>query len=313
MELTPILKIDIGCGRNKKEGFLGIDIVNLPGVDFVLNMEKDPIPLPNQSVGTIFSSHFLEHILSVRNFFAEIGRVCVDGAEVEIWTPWGFHNTAFFFAHKSYLTEEIWKNFCITSGDSHLTLLGNVRWQLHHINYVIPRMVHDEISQQGFSMDFALRYFRNISSEFGVFITICRDKDAPPVIPDFTYSFTRPGERYPLRDFACSFKAGIPYPLLVQVSLQKIYQSYPPFRAILFGTGELSDHFYRVFSRERIFLDGYFDNDHSRWGKWKNGLRIMPPSLVPQIKVIIASSFDKEISKQLTELGYEEENIVHLR
>ncbi len=305
-------KLDIGCGRYKKAGLLGIDIANIPGVDFILDMEKESIPLPNQSVDYVFSSHFLEHIPAIQNFFTEIGRLCVDGAQVEIWTPWGFHNTAFFFSHKNYMTEEVWKNFCIISRDNHLEFLGRVRWQLEHINYVIPRFVIEEITAQGFSLDFALRYFKNIATEFGVFIKICRNIDTLPVIPLITYSCTRNGERYPLKDFTRNFKQGIPYPILVQFSLEKVYQSFSPFPAILFGTGELSDYFYRVFDREKIVPQGYFDNDGSRWGKEKNGLKIMKPSLIKNTKIIVASSFDKEISTQLLALGYAEKDILNL-
>jgi len=36
------LKIDIGCGSSRREGFLGLDILKLPGVDVVHNLNELP-------------------------------------------------------------------------------------------------------------------------------------------------------------------------------------------------------------------------------------------------------------------------------
>ena len=32
------MKIDLGCGKNKKEGFIGVDQYAMEGVDVVLNI-----------------------------------------------------------------------------------------------------------------------------------------------------------------------------------------------------------------------------------------------------------------------------------
>ena len=56
------IKLDIGCGPNKEEGFIGIDVRDFPTVDIVHNIEKFPWPLPDNSVSLAISSHVLEHI-----------------------------------------------------------------------------------------------------------------------------------------------------------------------------------------------------------------------------------------------------------
>ena len=38
------LKIDLGCGSNKKEGYIGVDILDVPGVDYVTDLSKNPLP-----------------------------------------------------------------------------------------------------------------------------------------------------------------------------------------------------------------------------------------------------------------------------
>jgi hypothetical protein len=38
------LRLDLGCGSRKKEGTIGIDIQAQPSVDYVLNIQTEPLP-----------------------------------------------------------------------------------------------------------------------------------------------------------------------------------------------------------------------------------------------------------------------------
>lgn len=55
-------KIDLACGDNKKDGFFGIDKVEIPGVDLVHDLNVYPWPIEDESVDEINCSHFVEHI-----------------------------------------------------------------------------------------------------------------------------------------------------------------------------------------------------------------------------------------------------------
>lgn len=56
------IMLDIGCGGNKQDGFVGMDVRNLPGVDIVHNVLKFPWPLEDESVLQAMASHLIEHI-----------------------------------------------------------------------------------------------------------------------------------------------------------------------------------------------------------------------------------------------------------
>jgi len=56
------IKLDIGCGSRKQDGFVGMDIREAPGVDIVQNLEKFPWSLPDESISLATASHVLEHI-----------------------------------------------------------------------------------------------------------------------------------------------------------------------------------------------------------------------------------------------------------
>ena len=55
-------RIDLACGQNKREGFIGVDIVSAPGVDIVHDLNVYPWPFEDNSVDEINCSHYIEHI-----------------------------------------------------------------------------------------------------------------------------------------------------------------------------------------------------------------------------------------------------------
>lgn len=56
------IRLDIGCGESKQQGFVGIDYHQYGDVDIVWDIERTPWPLPDECVLTAIASHVLEHI-----------------------------------------------------------------------------------------------------------------------------------------------------------------------------------------------------------------------------------------------------------
>lgn len=89
---APLIKLDLGCGGKKREGYIGLDAIKFDGVDHILNLGKDPWPFINDSVDEASSSHFLEHLTAVEriHFVNELYRVLKVGAKFELIVPhWG--------------------------------------------------------------------------------------------------------------------------------------------------------------------------------------------------------------------------------
>lgn len=85
-----LLKLDLGCGQNKREGFQGVDKFACTGVDVVHDLMTFPWPFEDNSVGEVHSSHFFEHVPQYQRypFMDELWRVMAPKAKALIITPW---------------------------------------------------------------------------------------------------------------------------------------------------------------------------------------------------------------------------------
>ena len=193
----PGIHVDLGCGAAKKEGFIGLDYVDGPQVDHVIDLTKDRYPFEDHSVDSVFSSHFLEHIEEPHHVFSEIGRICKDGAHIEFWTPYAFTGEAFLYGHLRFMTEQQWMHFCVWHRDAFLDMLGG-RWQLKRIVYVIQPARVREIRSAGLRLDFAVRHLKDVVSELGVEIEFREDPEVPAVRPELMHATSRSNARRPL-------------------------------------------------------------------------------------------------------------------
>jgi predicted SAM-dependent methyltransferase len=83
-----MMKLDIGCGSSKKEGYLGVDIINLDGVDIVHDLNKFPYPWEANSVSEIWMDNVLEHLQKPNDVMNEIYRICVHQAKIIVSVPY---------------------------------------------------------------------------------------------------------------------------------------------------------------------------------------------------------------------------------
>lgn len=82
------MRLDIGCGAAKKQGFHGVDLAPFPCVDTVCDVTKG-LPFASGTVDEIYASHFMEHLgdQEVLPFLRECHRVLKPGGAMEILVP----------------------------------------------------------------------------------------------------------------------------------------------------------------------------------------------------------------------------------
>jgi len=79
--------IELGCGKKKKPGRIGVDKVDLSEVDIVADIEDGLSFLPDDSVDEIHCRSVLEHIENFENMIKEIVRVLKSDGRAHIFVP----------------------------------------------------------------------------------------------------------------------------------------------------------------------------------------------------------------------------------
>jgi hypothetical protein len=87
IEETKPLKLDLGCGKNPRAGFIGVDCRDF-GQEITTDL-RQKWPWKNGSVEEVHASHFLEHLTGHErvHFFNELYRVLIDGGKATIVVP----------------------------------------------------------------------------------------------------------------------------------------------------------------------------------------------------------------------------------
>jgi len=99
---SPLI-VDLGCGRRKHKGAIGIDKQNLPDVDIVADIEKGLPFLPDRSMDYIYCRSILEHITDFPAVMKEIVRILKKNGKAEVYVP-HFSNPYYYsdFTHKNF-------------------------------------------------------------------------------------------------------------------------------------------------------------------------------------------------------------------
>lgn len=91
MNLTPLsdMRLHLACGRAKLPGFVGVDLVPLPGVvDVVQDLTKFPWPFPDNCAAEIVMRNILEHLPDTLPVMEEVWRIAKPGARVNVLVPY---------------------------------------------------------------------------------------------------------------------------------------------------------------------------------------------------------------------------------
>jgi predicted SAM-dependent methyltransferase len=90
------MKLNIGCGKDIKEGYINCDYINSEGVDKVFDMNKYPWPFSDNSIDEILCISILEHLDNPEKAIKEMWRISKPNCQITIevphfssWSSWG--------------------------------------------------------------------------------------------------------------------------------------------------------------------------------------------------------------------------------
>lgn len=89
MQSNKKIWVDLGCGKRKPEGYIGIDIRKFKGVDHVLDLGKEPMPFGDNFVDVLRALHLFEHFYPHELFYCieECWRVLKPKGRIHIEVP----------------------------------------------------------------------------------------------------------------------------------------------------------------------------------------------------------------------------------
>jgi SAM-dependent methyltransferase len=80
------IKVNLGCGNKRPEGFIGVDRFHCDGADVLCDITRS-LPFLDDSVDEYLLDNLIEHVLDIPALIAEIVRTARNGARVAIITP----------------------------------------------------------------------------------------------------------------------------------------------------------------------------------------------------------------------------------
>jgi SAM-dependent methyltransferase len=91
------LRLDLGCGRRKREGWTGVDSNPAVKPDVLHSLERFPYPFADSSVDELVMDNSLEHLHDQLGVMEELHRICKPGALLTLHVPyfrahWAFND-----------------------------------------------------------------------------------------------------------------------------------------------------------------------------------------------------------------------------
>jgi SAM-dependent methyltransferase len=82
------VKIHFGCGKSKRPRYVGVDLMDLEGVDIIHDLNNFPYPFESSIADEVLLENILEHLPNTITVMEELWRICKKGGRVEISVPY---------------------------------------------------------------------------------------------------------------------------------------------------------------------------------------------------------------------------------
>lgn len=79
--------LDLGCGKNKRKGAIGVDISQNTDADVVHDLNIFPYPFSDNEFDLIYVDNVIEHLDNIVKVMEELHRITKDGATIQIIVP----------------------------------------------------------------------------------------------------------------------------------------------------------------------------------------------------------------------------------
>lgn len=103
--MTTGKKLNFGCGKDIREGYINVDITAREGVDKVFDFNIFPYPFPENEFAEIYADNILEHLDDIPAVMQELHRITKPDGEIRIIVPYyNCYGAASDVTHKHYFS-----------------------------------------------------------------------------------------------------------------------------------------------------------------------------------------------------------------
>ena len=79
-------KLNVGCGRDIKEGWVNLDCIEAKGINVVHNLDSFPYPFEDNTFDEVLASQIIEHLSNPEGFIRELWRISKPNVKINIGT-----------------------------------------------------------------------------------------------------------------------------------------------------------------------------------------------------------------------------------
>lgn len=108
-----MIRLNLGCGTRWEVGWVNLDLVRLPGVDVVHDLDVLPWPFKDGVASEVKGEDVFEHVADPLGFMAECWRVLVPGGSLRLRTSyWRAENAYTDPTHRRFCTDKTFDFWC---------------------------------------------------------------------------------------------------------------------------------------------------------------------------------------------------------
>jgi hypothetical protein len=180
------IKLNIGGGYKRFEGFKNVDFDPLTNPDYCVNLETGTFPIEDSTVSEVKAHHILEHIgVGFFHLIQELYRICENGAIIDIRVP--HHRHEIFYGDASHIrpiTVEMLRQFSKKYNEYHIGAFNsssgfglrlNVDFEIVEYDFIpddiwkarFPKMTQEEIMEVS-------RNFNNVYGETWIKLVVVK-------------------------------------------------------------------------------------------------------------------------------------------
>jgi len=188
------MKLNLGCGKRYIDGWVNVDFYDDSYCDKLHDLEVFPWPWEDNSVSEIQIFHTLEHLGADWRVYIQIlqemYRICEDDAKIEVRVPSPWHwNYTSDPTHVRPITPDGLNLFskehcqkCIDEGKSEtpFAIIYDVDLRPHDVEFIPDQYWENKLDRgqvQGFQMEELHFMYRNVVSEFQIFLAVVKSEE----------------------------------------------------------------------------------------------------------------------------------------